>query len=99
VRLTLGSGRIYEVWGLVSGLVYGALGGLWAARGAIAAPIAVGLAFVLEPLIVWVLVRAGVWGGGGELDHRWMWVAEVLVGAVGIAVVVLARQPSTRSVG
>jgi Family of unknown function (DUF6518) len=29
LQLTLGSGRLYEKWGLASGLVYGALGGIW----------------------------------------------------------------------
>src|SRR5262249_36138018 len=97
LRLTLGSGRLYEVWGLVSGLVFGALGGLWAGRRTVAAPIAVWLVFVLEPVIVWLLVRAGLWGGGGLLDYRWMWVTEVLVGAFGIVFVLASRQPRVRS--
>src|SRR5439155_3928531 len=67
LRLTLGTFNVYEQWGLVSGPAYGALGALWAQRRIIAAPIAVGLAFVAEPLIVWLLWHAGIWGGGGLL--------------------------------
>ncbi len=94
LRLTLGSGRVYETWGLLSGLVYGALGGLWASRSLRVAPIAVGLAFICEPLIVFLLWRAGVWGDGGLLLHyRWMWIAEILLGLAAIAVA-LARPPA-----
>jgi hypothetical protein len=32
LKLTLGSGRVYETWGLLTGALYGALGGLWASR-------------------------------------------------------------------
>ena len=86
LRLTLGSGRQYEVWGLLSGSVYGALGGLWASRAVVAAPVAVGLAFICEPLIVLFLWRAGIWGDGGLLLHyRWMWAGEVLIGLAAIA--------------
>ena len=70
LKLTLGSGHVYEAWGLLTGSIYGALGALWTSRRVLAAPIAVGLAFVFEPLIVWWLVQGGVWGGGGLLDSR-----------------------------
>src|SRR4051812_30919620 len=32
LRLTLGSGHVYETWGIASGALYGVLGGIWAAR-------------------------------------------------------------------
>ena len=80
LKLTLGSGHVYEAWGLLTGLLFGALGGMWAARSLLAAPIAVGLAFACEPLIVWFLVRAGIWDGGGLLEHQWLWATEVLIG-------------------
>src|SRR6266576_3410567 len=102
LRLTLGSGGLYEKWGLLSGAVYGALGGLWASRSLRVAPVAVGLAFFCEPLIVLFLVRAGIWGGGGLLDYRWMWITEVLIGLGGIAVVLAKAQSGpgqTRRVG
>jgi hypothetical protein len=81
LKLTLGSGRVYETWGLLSGSIYGALGGMWASRSLVAAPIAVGLAFICEPVIVLLLVRAGIWGGGGLFEHPWMWITEVLIGS------------------
>ncbi|TML47634.1 MAG: hypothetical protein E6G20_07855, partial [Actinobacteria bacterium] len=43
LQLTLGSGRLYEKWGLLSGTAYGALGGIWVSRRLVIAPIAVGL--------------------------------------------------------
>ena len=88
LKLTVGTVNVYEKWGLLSGSLYGALGAVWASRRLMAAPIALGLAFVAEPLIVLLLVRAGVWGGGGLLDHSWMWMAEVLLGVGAIALVV-----------
>ena len=80
LRLTLGSGHVYEVWGIASGLIYGALGGLWRGRSLLAAPIALGLAFICEPLAVLTVERAGLWGGGGLLDYRWLWISEVTIG-------------------
>ena len=97
LRLTLGSGHVYEAWGLLSGSVYGALGSIWTARSLVAAPIAVGLAFICEPLIVLLLVHAGIWGSGGLLQHHWLWIAEVLIG-VGGTVVLMVRRPSRADV-
>jgi hypothetical protein len=93
LQLTLGSGHVYEVWGAPVGLVYGVLGRLWASRAYRAAPIAVGLAFVSEPLIVFGLMRAGVWGGGGLLDHPWLWAMEIVAGLAVIAYA-LAKAPA-----
>jgi hypothetical protein len=95
LKLTLGSGRIYETWGLLSGSIYGALGGMWASRSSVAAPIAVGLAFICEPVIVLLLVRAGIWGGGGLFEHPWMWITEVLIGLGAVAFVVARAQASS----
>jgi hypothetical protein len=96
LSLTLGSGHFWEAWGLISGSVYGTLGGIWKSRSVRAAPIAVGLAFVCEPLIVLLLARAGVWGGsGGLLSYPSIWATEVLIGLGGIALV-LARTQRTR---
>jgi hypothetical protein len=94
LRLTLGQFNVYEKWGLVSGPGYGALGALWAARRVVAAPVAVGLAFVAEPAIVWLLSQAGIWGGGDLLfAHAWMWIGEVLLGLATIGYAV-ARRPA-----
>jgi hypothetical protein len=91
LRLTLGALRVYGTWGLFSGLLYGTLGGIWATRSLVAAPIAVGLAFVCEPLIVFLVVQKGVWGGD-LLDYPWIWVTEVLIGFAAIAFVVAKGQ-------
>jgi hypothetical protein len=91
LQLTLGSGRVYEEWGLVSGAVYGGLGSLWATRLWPAAGAAVGLAFVFEPLIVLGLTRARVWGGGDLLARPWMWLTEVAIGMAAIAYVAARR--------
>jgi hypothetical protein len=80
LRLTLGSGHAYEVMGVGTGAVYGALGGIWRVHMLAAARAAVGLAFICEPVAVWVIEQAGLWGGGGLLHYRWLWVAEVTIG-------------------
>ncbi|MCW2965510.1 MAG: hypothetical protein JWO17_2762 [Actinomycetia bacterium] len=87
LQLTLRAGRYWATWGFLSGAVYGALGGIWASRRIAAALAAVGLAFICEPLIVLVLSRAGIWGGAGLLEHRWIWISEVLSGLACIAFV------------
>ena len=93
LRLTLGSGRLYEFWGLASGLAYGAIGGLWASGRFRAGAIAVGLAFVCEPLLVFFLWRGGIWGGGDLLlRYHWMWIGEILLGLGGIAFAVRRAQ-------
>jgi len=93
LSLTLGSGRIYEEWGLLSGALYGALGSLWATRRWLAAGAAVGLAFIFEPLIVLALKHGRMWGGSGPLEYRWMWTAEILlgIGAIALALTRLRR--------
>jgi hypothetical protein len=93
LKLTAGSVNIYEQWGVFSGALSGALGGLWAARRSVAAAAVVGLAFVVEPGITLVTSRAGIWGGGGLLDYPWLWVSEILVGVAAIAYVVRNARP------
>jgi hypothetical protein len=86
LQLTHGSGHVYEAWGIASGSVYGVLGGLWAARKLAPALAAVGLAFVLEPLVVLLLDRAGLWAGADMLfSYRWLWVGELLLGLGAVA--------------
>jgi hypothetical protein len=80
LRLTLGFGHAYEVWGIASGCLYGTLGGLWRARSLVAVQIVLGLAFICEPLAVWAVARMGLWGGGGLLDYPWLWITEVTIG-------------------
>ena len=97
LKLTVGW-NVYESWGIVSGMLYGALGALWSSRRSVTAAAAVGVAFVAEPLIVLLLWRAGVWGDGGLLLHYpWMWSAEVLVGFAGVAYAVMQTPLRTRT--
>ena len=96
LRLTAGSVNIYERWGIFSGLLYGTLGWLWASRSRAIAAAAVGLAFVAEPLIVFVVRRAGVWYGM-LLDYPWLWIAEVMLGVIAIAAALAVRPPQRAS--
>jgi hypothetical protein len=92
LQLTAGTVSIYEKWGLVSGLLYGTFGWFWAYRSKAAAAAAVGLAFAAEPLIVYVVSKAGMWYGM-ILDYPWIWAAEVVLGVAGIAVALTVRPP------
>jgi Family of unknown function (DUF6518) len=92
LRLTAGSVNIYEKWGIFSGLLYGTLGWLWAYRSRATAAAAVGLAFAAEPLIVFLVSKAGVWDGL-ILDYRWLWTAEIALGVAGIAIALAAPRP------
>lgn len=92
LRLTLGSGRVYESWGLVSGPAFGALGALWGTRRLLVAPLAVAVAFAAEPLAARLAVDAGLWGGDGPLSYRWLWVAEMLIGGAAIVALGVARR-------
>jgi hypothetical protein len=93
LKLTLGSGHLYEIWGTPVGLIYGLFGWLWASRSSAAALAAVGLAFVSEPLIVFALRRADLWGGGGLFGHAWLWATEVTIGLAVIAYALARAQP------
>jgi hypothetical protein len=88
LRLTLGSGRLYEEWGIFAGVLFGALG----ARSFRLGAAAVGAAFLCEPAIVWAATRAGYWGGAGALQYAWLWVAEIALGLAAIALVLRRSQ-------
>jgi hypothetical protein len=102
LRLTLGSGHVYETWGVPSGVAFGLLGSAWRVRPAwrIGALVPA-LAFVTEPLIVYLLTRIGVWGGGLLFAHRWLWMSEMLLGLGATAVIIgrelRKRPPDARS--
>jgi hypothetical protein len=98
VRLAAGTFNVYEQWGLFSGSVYGALGALWASRSLRFAALAVAIAFLCEPLIVALLMRAHVWGGGSLLNHPAIWGAEVVVG-MALAVPLLVKRLASPGAG
>ena len=96
------AGRFYFVEALISGPLFGALGGIWAKRRSALVTVAVALLFAFEPLAVWAdQRRIGGPVGAGELTHyRWMWASEVLVGltsATLIAFPTLRRIPDVAS--
>lgn len=96
LSLTVRAGRFYFMEALLSGPIFGALGGVWAKRRSALVAASVALLFAFEPLTVWAdHQRIGGPVGSGELTHyRWMWMSEVLVGltaAVLIAVSTLRR--------
>jgi hypothetical protein len=84
LELTFRAGRIYFVQGIVSGPIFGALGGLWATKKSAAIGVLIALLFVAEPLAVWLYERrTGPAGGPGSLTHYpALWMTEVAVGVV-----------------
>jgi uncharacterized protein DUF6518 len=97
LRLTAGSVNIYEKWGVVSGLLYGTFGWLWAYRSKVLGAAAVGLAFAAEPLIAFLVSKTGMWHAL-VLDYAWIWTAELVIGLALIAGA-LAVRPPRRVVG
>jgi hypothetical protein len=98
LQLTAGTLNVYEKWGIISGLGYGALGWMWTNRSKPAAAAAVGLAFAAEPLIVFLVSRAGMWGGGLLFDYRWLWMGEIGLGLAAIAAALAVRPPRPTAV-
>jgi hypothetical protein len=82
LRLTAGYVNVYERWGVVSGLLYGTLGWLWASRSKAAA----------APLIVYLVSRTGMWYAM-LLDYPWLWRGEVVLGLAAIALALTVRPP------
>jgi hypothetical protein len=87
LSLTVRAGRIYFIQALLSGPLFGALGGIWAKRRSALVAAGVALLFAFEPLIIWANEqRVGGRVGSGELtQHPWMWISEVLVGLIAAA--------------
>lgn len=91
----LESGRLFFALGLVSGPVFGLLGG-WARRRSVPAAVAMAGFFVLEPA-AW-LVHVHTLPLASSASYPVVWLAEGLVGALGaLAAVVLLRRE--RAVG
>lgn len=85
LELTFRGGHAYFVEAVLSGPVFGALGGIWARRRSLLAAGVMVLVFVSEPLVVWLYQRRiGLTGGSGLLTHYpLMWTSEVAVGLIG----------------
>lgn len=69
---------IVFVGGLLTGLLFGRLGGAWAARRSRRAAAAIAACFLLEPF-VWVAFGAAV-GHHMFPSHWWLWLCEIAVG-------------------
>jgi hypothetical protein len=82
LRLAAGTINVYERAGVLSGALYGALGTLWATGRVRAAALAVGFAFVVEPLVVLALWRGNLWGGPGILRFPALWIGEIVLGVI-----------------
>jgi hypothetical protein len=91
LSLTVRAGRFYFVGALISGPVFGALGGLWARRRSTILATCLALLFVLEPLTLWAYHRRiGGHVGAGELtSYSWMWVGEVMTGLTAATAIVV----------
>jgi hypothetical protein len=91
LQLTLRAGRYYFAQGILSGPLFGALGGLWASKRSAAAAMVVALAFVFEPLVVWAYQRGtALQGNRGALTHYpLVWVTEVCLGVAGIVLIAI----------
>lgn len=101
LRLTFQAGRVYLLTALLSGPIFGALGGLWAKRRSALAAGIVAAMFVCEPLIVWFYQRGrnDVGGTGLLTNYPWMWATEILAGVGGLFLIARATQalrPSQR---
>ncbi len=91
LQLTLRAGGVYLLSALLSGPIFGALGGVWARRRSAMAAAAVAVMFACEPLAVWLYQDERGAGGAGVLTHYpWLWGGEVLLG-VAAATVLLGR--------
>jgi hypothetical protein len=87
LRPTFEGGKHFFVLALVSGPVFGGLGGWWASRRSLVAPLLVAALFVLEPAFA---ILYGAPGTGI------VWLAEILVGVLGAGVAIrLSRRATT----
>ncbi len=97
LQLTLRAGGVYLLSALVSGPIFGALGGMWASRRSRFAAVAVALMFAAEPVAVWLYQDEQGAGGVGVLTHYpWIWGSEVLVGVI-VATLFMRRASAARA--
>jgi len=77
------------IGGILTGVLFGALGTAWATHRSRVAAGAVALLFVCEPL-AWL--GSGATSGGSFGHYWWMWSAEVALGLVAIIVLLRPRR-------
>jgi hypothetical protein len=95
LELTVRSGGVYLLSALISGPIFGALGGVWARRRSPLAAAAVAMMFTCEPLAVWLYQDERGAGGEGVLTHYpLLWGSEVLLG---IAATLILRRNARHS--
>lgn len=70
--------------GILTGVLFGALGAAWATNRSRLAPVAVALLFVCEPF-AWL--GSGATSGGSFGHYWWMWSAEMALGLAAIIVI------------
>jgi hypothetical protein len=99
LQLTFQAGRVYLLTALLSGPIFGALGGLWAKRHSALAAGVIAAMFVCEPLVVWLYQRdrTDVGSTGQLTNYPWMWAGEILVGVAGSLIITRAAQASRPS--
>jgi hypothetical protein len=91
LSLTVRAGRFYFVGSLVSGPVFGALGGIWAKRRSATVATCLALLFALEPLTLWAYQRriGGQVGTGALTSYSWMGMGEAIIGLTAATVIVV----------
>lgn len=94
LRLAVMAGRIYLATALISGPIFGGLGGIWSRRRSPFVALTVGAMFALEPVAVWLVEhRQGSVASSGLLtQYPWMWSGEIVLGVAGSALLIRARK-------
>lgn len=93
LRLAVVAGRIYIATALMSGPIFGVLGGVWSRRRAPLVGLTVGAMFVLEPVAVWLVEhwQGSVASTGLLTQYPWLWGGEIVLGLAGSTLLVRAR--------
>jgi len=98
LRLAVTAGQTYMATALLSGPLFGLLGGIWPRRRSLLAVATVAAMFVLEPLAVWGVEHAQghVASTGLLTQYPWIWIGEILLGVVcGALLVSVSRRSAS----
>ncbi|HEX9064149.1 MAG TPA: DUF6518 family protein [Streptosporangiaceae bacterium] len=100
--LTVRGGLYWFERGLLSGPVFGALGGWWGRSRSVAAAAAIAATFVLEPA-AWWLYNLRIGGGAAYAVPQYpgLWLGEIAAGLAGFAALRTAgrKRPASRPAG